>query len=35
MSSIDVKSFATADEVNTDFNNAKIEAVNVGGQRVV
>lgn len=35
MSSIDVKSFATAEEVNNDFNNATIEAVNVGGQRVV
>ena len=35
MSSIEVKSFSTADEVNTNFNNARIEAVNVGGQRVL
>ena len=35
MNSIEVKSFSTADEVNTNFNNARIEAVNVGGQRVL
>ena len=35
MSSIEVKSFVDAEEINTSFNNAKIEAVNVGGQRVV
>ena len=35
MSSIEVKSFSSADEVNTDFNNARIDAVNVGGQRVI
>ena len=35
MSSIEVKSFSSADEVNTNFNNARIEAVNVGGQRVL
>ena len=35
MSSIEVKSFSNADEVNTSFPNAKIEAVNVGGQRVL
>ena len=34
MSSIEGKSFSNADEVNDSFNNAKIEAVNVGGQRV-
>ena len=35
MNSIEVKSFSSADEVNTNFNNARIEAVNVGGQRVL
>ena len=35
MSNVEVKSFATADEVNTKFNNAKIEAVKVGGQRIM
>ena len=35
MSSIEVKSFSNADEVNDSFENAKIEAVNVGGQRVM
>jgi len=35
MSSIEVKSFSNADEVNTDFNNARIDAVNVGGQRII
>jgi hypothetical protein len=32
MGSIEVKSFVDAEEINTSFNNAKIEAVNVGGQ---
>lgn len=35
MSSIEIKSFSNADEVNTDFNNAKIEAVKVGDQRIM
>lgn len=35
MSSIEVKSFVDAEEINTSFNNAKIEAVNVGGKRLV
>ena len=35
MSAVEVKSFANADEVNTNFNNAKIEAVKVGGQRIM
>ena len=35
MSSIEVKSFSNADEVNDSFENAKIEAVNVGGQRIM
>ena len=35
MSSIEVKSFSNADEVNNDFNNARIDAVNVGGQRIL
>ena len=35
MSSVEVKSFSSADEVNDNFNNAKIEAVNVGGQRIM
>ena len=34
MSSVEVKSFNSADEVNDNFNNAKIEAVNVRNQRV-
>jgi|TARA_A100001015_G_scaffold30885_1_gene34390 hypothetical protein len=34
MSSIEVKSFSNADEVNENFDNAKIESVNVGGQRI-
>ena len=29
MNSVEVKSFANADEINDNFNNAKIEAVNV------
>ena len=35
MNSVEVKSFANADEINDNFNNAKIEAVNVGGQRIM
>ena len=35
MSSIEVKSFNNPDEVNTAFNNAKMETVNVGGQKVM
>ena len=35
MSSVEVKSFANADETNDNFNNAKIEAVNVGNQRIM
>ena len=35
MASIEVKTFDKADEVVDKFNNAKIEAVKVGGQRVV
>ena len=35
MSSVEVKSFANADEINDNFNNAKIEAVNVGNQRIM
>ena len=35
MSSIEVKTFDKADEVVDKFNNAKIEAVKVGGQRIV
>jgi hypothetical protein len=36
MSSIEVKSFDKTDEVNTDFDNAKIDAVKkVGNQRVL
>ena len=35
MSSVEVKSFNSADEVNDNFNNAKIEAVNVGNQRIM
>ena len=34
MSSIEIKNFANADEVN-EPNNARVEAVNVGGQRVM
>ena len=35
MKSIEVKSFSSPDEVNTKFNNAKMESVNVGGERVI
>ena len=35
MSSIEVKSFNNPDEVSTAFNNAKIESVKVGGQRLM
>ena len=35
MSSIEVKSFSNAEDVNNNFDNARIEAVKVGGQRVV
>ena len=35
MGSIDIKTFSEAEEINNSFDNAKIEAVNVGGQRVV
>ena len=35
MNSVEVKSFANADEINDNFNNAKIEAVNVGNQRIM
>ena len=34
MSSIDVKTFAEAEEVNDNFDHAKIEPVYVGGQKV-
>ena len=34
MSSIEIKNFANADEVN-EPNNARVESVNVGGQRVM
>jgi hypothetical protein len=34
MSSIEIKTFSEAKEINNSFDNAKIEAVNVGGQRV-
>ena len=34
MSSIEIRNFNNPDETNTKFNNAKIDAVNVGGQRV-
>ena len=34
MSSVEAKNFENADEVNDSFNNARIESVNVGGQRV-
>ena len=35
MSSIEIKSFSEAEEINVSFNNAKISSVNVGGQRVM
>ena len=35
MAGVEVKSFDKADEVNDNFNNAKIEAVKVGNQRVM
>ena len=35
MAGIEVKSFDKADEVNDNFNNAKIEAVKVGNQRLM
>ena len=35
MAGVVVKNFDNADEVNTNFNNAKIEAVKVGDQRVM
>ena len=35
MAGVEVKSFENADEVNNNFNNAKIEAVKVGNQRVM
>ena len=35
MAGVEVKSFEKADEVNDNFNNAKIEAVKVGNQRVM
>ena len=35
MAGVVVKSFDNADEVNNNFNNAKIEAVKVGDQRVM
>ena len=35
MASVEVKSFNNPDEVNTAFNNAKMETVNVGGQKVI
>ena len=35
MSSIEVKSFSNPDEISTAFNNAKIESVKVGGQRLM
>ena len=35
MTGVEVKSFENADEVNNNFNNAKIEAVKVGNQRVM
>ena len=34
MSAIEIKSFDSPDEVIDKFNNAKIEAVKVGGQRI-
>ena len=35
MAGVEVKSFEKADEINDNFNNAKIEAVKVGNQRVM
>ena len=35
MAGVEVKTFDKADEVNDNFNNAKIEAVKVGNQRVM
>jgi len=35
MNSVEIKQFALADEVNESFDHAKIEAVNVRGQRVL
>ena len=35
MAGVEVKTFDKADEVNENFNNAKIEAVKVGNQRVM
>ena len=35
MSSIEVKSFEKPDQEFTQFNNAKMVHVNVGGQRVI
>ena len=35
MAGVEVKTFDKADEVNNNFNNAKIEAVKVGNQRVM
>ena len=35
MTNVEVKSFSNADEINDNFDNAKIEAVNVGGQRIM
>ena len=35
MAGVEVKSFNNADEVNNNFQNAKIEAVKVGNQRVM
>jgi hypothetical protein len=35
MSSIEVKSFDNPDESNTSFNNAKMDIVKVGDQRVM
>ena len=35
MAGVEVKTFEKADEVNNNFNNAKIEAVKVGNQRVM
>ena len=35
MAGVEVKSFDNADEVNNNFNNAKIEAVKVGDQKVM
>ena len=35
MAGVEVKTFDKADEINTNFSNAKIEAVKVGNQRVM